>query len=221
MGQIFVSCFSKSFVAAILSSIGFIVWSPAWAQPAATKFGTFCGSPVVEFENDGRKIKLREDFCFKDDKNRVWQVPKDYVVDGASIPQAFWSFIGGPLDGAYRNASIIHDFFCDRRTHDWREVHLVFYKGMRAAGVGSRKAWVMYQAVNTFGPRWEKKIEIPKECKPGPDFSAEDCVINSEPVIVTYKNPLNKDSLDAFLSELRKTGYSQEATELESAVKLQ
>jgi len=111
MGQIFVSCFSKSFVAAILSSIGFIVWSPAWAQPAATKFGTFCGSPVVEFENDGRKIKLREDFCFKDDKNRVWQVPKDYVVDGASIPQAFWSFIGGPLDGAYRNASIIHVFF--------------------------------------------------------------------------------------------------------------
>jgi hypothetical protein len=137
------------------------------------------------------------------------------VSDGASIPQEFWSFIGGPLDGPYRNSAIIHDYFCDRRSYDWKEVHLVFYKGMRAAGVGERKAWVMYQAVYYFGPRWTTKIEIPKECK-----AAGDCVINSAPVTVPYKNPLNTKTLNNFVNELQKQGYGDEANELKKSVTL-
>src|SRR5712692_9140850 len=33
----------------------------------------------------------------------------------ASIPRAFWSVIGGPLEGQYRNASVFHDVACDQK----------------------------------------------------------------------------------------------------------
>ena len=76
------------------------------------------------------------------------------IVDGASIPEAFWSFIGGPFEGKYRNASVVHDFYCDTRTETWEDVHMVFYNGMRAAGVDPITAKIMYSAVYNFGPRW-------------------------------------------------------------------
>ncbi|WP_412773782.1 DUF1353 domain-containing protein [Nitrobacter sp.] len=47
---------------------------------------------------------------FGDEKCTLWSVPAGATVDGASIPQLFWSLLGG------RNASAIHDWFCTRRT---------------------------------------------------------------------------------------------------------
>jgi hypothetical protein len=192
--------------------------APSAALSQST-FGFFSGNPTAALDPDGIHITLLQNFSFTDDKQRIWIVPQGYKSDGASIPQAFWSFIGGPLTGQFRNAAIIHDYFCDRRAHPWQEVHQVFYKGMRAGGLDQRKAWVMYKAVYYFGPRWEKKIEIPKECSPGPNFSPEDCVLNSEPKVTVYKNPLTNESFNGLLDELKKDGYEAEANELKKSVK--
>jgi hypothetical protein len=77
----------------------------------------------------------------------------------------------------------------------------------------------MYKAVYYFGPRWEKKINVPEECQPGPKFKAEDCVLNSEPELVTYRNPITKDSFAQMLQELRTAGFGPEADELERVIK--
>ena len=74
------------------------------------------------------------------------------MVDGASIPQTFWSVIGGPFEGGYRKASVIHDYM--RPQVRPGRTYLVFYNGMRANGVRTLTAKIMYAAVYNFGPRW-------------------------------------------------------------------
>jgi uncharacterized protein DUF1353 len=63
---------------------------------------------VTRWEDDGRLMTLVESFAYIDSSGRTWRVPSGVQVDGASIPQVFWSIIGGPFEGRYRNASIIH-----------------------------------------------------------------------------------------------------------------
>ena len=108
---------------------------------------------------DGRKLQLNDDFVYTDSRGKVWVAPKDSVVDGASIPPVFQPFIGNPLEGQYRDASIIHDVECDRRGESWEAVHQVFYEGCRCGGVSELKAKVLYAAVFHFGPRWVLKAE--------------------------------------------------------------
>lgn len=69
-----------------------------------------------------------------------------------------WSFIGGPFEGKYRNASVIHDVACDLALRRWEDVHEAFFNAMRAGGVEVIKAKIMYGAVYHFGPRWPVKV---------------------------------------------------------------
>jgi hypothetical protein len=124
------------------------------ALRAQEQFGSFEGDLVVKVLDDGRKVRLAHPFAFKDPAGKLWSVPTGAVVDGASIPEAFWSFIGGPFEGKYREASVIHDHYCVEQTETWENVHLAFYNGMRANGVGPVQAKIMYGAVYNFGPRW-------------------------------------------------------------------
>ena len=117
-------------------------------------FGKFKGRLITSWGNDGRKMILEETFAYIDPRTKVWQVPKGTTVDGASIPWAMWSIIGGPFAGKYRRASVIHDYYCDLRSRPWKQVHRVFFNAMLAAGVEERKAKIMYAAVYHFGPRW-------------------------------------------------------------------
>lgn len=116
--------------------------------------GEYIGKFKAEFLDDGRRVKLIEDFSYKDDRGKIWLAPAGTTVDGASIPQSLWSLIGGPFEGKYRNASVIHDYYCDRKTEAWYGVHQVFYEAMLASGVSESRAKVMYLAVFHFGPRW-------------------------------------------------------------------
>jgi len=117
-------------------------------------FGSFLDPLVVELDRDGYRMILQADYRFRDAAGQTWVAKKGSTVDGASIPQVFWTLIGGPLDGLFRNASVIHDYFCVTRTESWQATHKVFYNGMRANGVGEAKALAMYYAVLAFGPRW-------------------------------------------------------------------
>lgn len=115
------------------------------------------GIPQVELLA-GRNIKLMTDLSFIDDSETRWSVPKGAQVDGASIPRVFWSVVGGPLDGGYRDASIIHDWYCDKRTRTWQATHRVFYDAMIVSRVAVAQAKIMYYAVLWGGPRWEERV---------------------------------------------------------------
>ena len=119
--------------------------------------GRFDASPVVTFLTDGRRVKVLRPFGFIDSTRVRWDVPESAIVDGASIPQALWSLIGGPFEGKYRDASVVHDWYCDLRTRPWRHVHRVFYETMLAC-VAFVRAKVMYAAVYWGCPRWSETV---------------------------------------------------------------
>lgn len=93
---------------------------------------------------------------------RVWTAPVGTYTDGASIPQIFWSVIGGPFEGKYRDAAVNHDYECCAKQHSWPDVHRMFYDGMMARGVEHWRACLMYFAVYFFGPRWPKPAAPPE-----------------------------------------------------------
>ena len=120
-------------------------------------FGHFTGTVKVEWvrsQGQDLRMKLLEDFSYVDPKSKAWTAQKGYETDGASIPKAFWSIVGGPFEGGYREAAVIHDWYCDKKTEPWRDVHRIFYYASRAAGVPEQKAKIMYAAVRIGGPKW-------------------------------------------------------------------
>lgn len=126
-----------------------------WSGVTSGNFGKFPRPPVVELLDSGRELRLLEDFAYIDPHGTVWSAPKDAVVDGASIPQAFWTFTGGPLEGKFRNASIVHDVACDRMAVPSDKVHQMFYDACRCGGVPENEAKILFAAVYHFGPQWD------------------------------------------------------------------
>lgn len=122
--------------------------------PADSTWGRFEGDVVARWADDGRRMTLVEPFAYVDPRGARWGAPAGLVVDGATIPRAFWSFIGSPFTGEFRDASVVHDAACEDRGRPWRAVHRMFYEACRCGGVGAVKAKTMYYAVFHFGPRW-------------------------------------------------------------------
>jgi hypothetical protein len=137
--------------------------------------GQFTGELVLKALPDGRTMALVQPFGYKDSHGVTWSVAVGTQVDGASIPRVFWSIIGAPFTGKYREASVIHDYYCQTRSRHWKAVHKVFLDGMLARGVDGFKAKLMYLAVYRFGPRW--------------DFDADACFCKGCP---TCANPILK-----------------------------
>jgi hypothetical protein len=121
--------------------------------------GRFDGLPLkVEFDLDAenrRHAHTLGPLSYFTQAGTEWPVPVGSWLDGASIPQAFWSVIGGPFSGLYLEASVVHDYYCDHHVRPWRDVHRMFYEAMLCRGVGTFRAKVMYYAVYRFGPRWD------------------------------------------------------------------
>ena len=141
---------------AVAAALGLTLGATTHAQPAKSCKPRFVGPLAVVANDDGRTLTLSQRYGFVDSRCVEWAVPPQTVVDGASIPQVFWTFTGGPLEGRYRNASVIHDWFCDRRSRPWQAVHQMFYEAMLAGGVEPKKANLMYLAVYYGGPRWSQ-----------------------------------------------------------------
>src|SRR4051812_21904157 len=80
------------------------------------QFGHFVGDVVAVFLSDGRRMQLNADFAYISPTGKRWNAPNGSIVDGASIPQAFWTVVGGPFEGQYRNASVVHDVACVNRS---------------------------------------------------------------------------------------------------------
>jgi hypothetical protein len=133
------------------------------AQNETGKHGRFIGSVVAEWKSNGRDMRLVQDFAYIDPKEGIWLAPKDSEVNGASIPRAFWTMIGGPFEGKYRNASVVHDVACVEKKRPHKEVHRAFYEACLCGGVDERMARILYAAVAKFGPTWAYKSEEHEE----------------------------------------------------------
>lgn len=122
--------------------------------------GQYVGTVQTEWLADGRQMRLLAPFAYVDGNGLTWNAPAGSVIDGASIPQLAWTFAGGPFEGRYRDASVIHDVACVERVRSWESVHEVFYRAMLTSGVESWRAKVMYAAVYHFGPRWPRAVTV-------------------------------------------------------------
>ena len=132
----------------------------------AAGWGYFSGPVETRWENDGVTMVLLNELRYTDPYGEVWIAPAGSRVDGASIPRAFWSVMGGPFNGKYRNASVLHDVAYDEQKRSPQEVDLMFYNAMRASGVGAVTAKTMYYALLRHGRHWKHKQASPASDDP-------------------------------------------------------
>jgi hypothetical protein len=133
----------------------------------AADWGHFTGTVVTEWLPDGRKMKLREPFVYMSPTGEAWSAPKGSIVDGASIPPIVWGYVvGGPYEGKFRDASVIHDVACVVRTRSWQATHRAFYTAMLARGEDPNRAKIMYGVVYQGGPRWDRTSTVKLSSNP-------------------------------------------------------
>ena len=133
--------------------------------PGATKWGHFTGEPVTKWNPDGRTMTLLTELRYTDPNGEVWVAPVGSQVDGASIPRYLWSIMGGPFEGKYRNASVLHDVAYGERKRPWQDCDRMFYNAMRCSGVSAVEAKTMYYALYRFGNHWKFPIKRGKPVK--------------------------------------------------------
>lgn len=129
----------------------------------ANGLGHFVGVVQVEWVRGAERehnMRLLADFAFIDPAGKTWTAKAGYETDGASIPRAFWTLVGGPFEGQYREAAVIHDEYCFLKTETWQATHRVFLDGMLASGVSEVLAKTLYAGVMLGGPRWGLDVDL-------------------------------------------------------------
>ena len=115
----------------------------------------FVGDAITKWlKGEARKVELTKEFSFIDENGFKWVAPKGSIVDGSSIPRAFWRVIGSPFVGLHRRASIIHDVYCVTKSEPYEKVHRMYYDAIRCDGLSKFKAKLMYRAIKIGGPKW-------------------------------------------------------------------
>ena len=83
-------------------------------------FMQFTTNPAITYAYDASKIlgrdtyRVMEGFMYyigSKESGRWVNVPRGYLVDGASVPRCLWASI--PPWGPYGPATIVHDFLCE------------------------------------------------------------------------------------------------------------
>ena len=134
-----------------------LTWTTGAEQ--SHKWGYYSGFPETRWDPDGRSMTLLNELRYTDPKGNVWIAPAGSKVDGASIPKSLWSIMGGPFEGRYRNASVLHDVAYDQRDRPWQECDLMFYSAMRCSGVSTVEAGTIYYALYKFGRHWQYTVK--------------------------------------------------------------
>src|ERR1043166_6037038 len=131
----------------------------------ATRWGHYNGEPVTKWNPDGRTMTLLTELRYTDPHGQVWVAPIGSVVDGASIPRYLWSIMGGPFEGKYRNASVLHDVAYGQKKRPWQDCDRMFYFAMRCSGVSAVEAKTMFYALYKLGHHWKFPIKRAKPVK--------------------------------------------------------
>lgn len=163
-------------VVAALFAAAYWWWAFETTDPA---FGNFEGDVVTRWITDDLEMELVEPFTYVDPEGKRWTAPVGAVINGASIPSVFWSVIGGPFEGRFRKASVLHDSACETQDETWQDVHRMFYDACRCSRVGVGKAQTMYWAVYHFGPRWH--IEETTRTESGEQVVVKEVVVDETP----------------------------------------
>lgn len=131
--------------------------------PTNVAAGSFKGQIKVLFVDpktpEDRFVQLLEPFGYKDSKGVDWDVPAGVISDGASIPWGLWTIVGGPYDGPYRDAAILHDYYCVKKDRPWEQVHAMFLEAAIRRGVPESTAQTMYAGILYGGPRWPTPVQ--------------------------------------------------------------
>jgi hypothetical protein len=135
------------------------------SESGPSKWGYFNGEPVTKWNPDGRTMTLLTELRYTDPNGAVWVAPIGSVVDGASIPRYLWSIMGGPFEGKYRNASVLHDVAYGEHKRPWQDCDRMFYHAMRCGGVSGVEAKTMFYALYRFGRHWKFPIKRGKPVK--------------------------------------------------------
>ena len=130
-------------------------------------WGYYVGNVETRWDSDGRTMTLLSELRYVDPNGEAWVAPAGSVVDGASIPRALWSVMGGPFEGKYRNASVLHDVSYDQHNRPWSECDRMFYNAMRCSGVGPIEAKTMFYSLYRFGRHWKFAVKRAKPVKVG------------------------------------------------------
>ena len=130
-----------------------------------SKWGYYNGEPVTKWNPDGRTMTLLTELRYTDPQGVVWIAPIGSVVDGASIPRYLWSVMGGPFEGKYRNASVLHDVAYGQHKRPWQDCDRMFYNAMRCSGVSAVEAKTMFYALYRFGHHWKFAIKRARPVK--------------------------------------------------------
>jgi len=141
--------------------------SPGWTARAtlAHPWGFYSGEPETRWNADGRSMTLLSELRYTDPQGLVWVAPAGSTVDGASIPRSLWSIMGGPFEGKYRNASVLHDVAYEQHNRPWQDCDRMFYNAMRCSGVSAVEAKTMYYSLYRFGRHWKFPIKRAKPVK--------------------------------------------------------
>jgi len=123
------------------------------------ELGRYTGKLILEPTNSSQQMRTALDFGFMDTDGKLWLVPRGTTVDGASIPEALWSSLANLWEGKYRDAIVMHDYYCAVRDMDWRSVHRMFYRALVASGVPVSSAKLVYAGVYFAGPRWPNGVD--------------------------------------------------------------
>ena len=132
-------------------------------QAGASTWGHYSGPIETRWEDDGLTMVLLNELRYTDPYGEVWTAPAGARVNGASIPRAFWGVIGGPFEGKYRNASVLHDVAYTEQSRPWEDADRMFYNAMRCSGVGVVTAKTMYYALRRHGRHWKHRQALPVE----------------------------------------------------------
>jgi hypothetical protein len=135
--------------------------------PGGTKWGYYTGVPVTRWNPDGRTMTLLTELRYTDSHGFTWVAPAGSEVDGASIPRYLWSIMGGPFEGKYRNASVLHDVAYGQHNRPWQDCDRMFYYAMRCSGVSAVEAKTMYYGLYRFGHHWKFPIKRAKAVRVG------------------------------------------------------
>jgi hypothetical protein len=142
-------------------------------KPGGT-WGYYSGPVDTRWNADGRTMTVLSELRYTDPQGVVWIAPAGSQIDGASMPRALWSFMGGPFEGKYRNASVLHDVAYDQKNHPPQEADRMFYNAMRCSGVGAIEAKTMFYSLYRFGRHGAFAIKKAKRVKPSELAQAEE-----------------------------------------------
>jgi hypothetical protein len=108
-------------------------------------------------------MALQADYRFTIGNQEFW-IPTGFKWNGASIPQALWSEMGGRFEPNTIEASLPHDWLYLGHGTDRETADRYFYEQCRAAGMPHLKAAAMYEALHLFGEtHWPTSEEDRKQ----------------------------------------------------------